>query len=215
MSKKKESKHIYQLELTERQAKLLSYACDRLSRIICGQDWTYQEFMEEAWEKRCKEATGKSMDKEWDGGWSNMRNETEDLCKQIKKRYWGLERNAMYGIHYDDTADILFALHTVIRHQIWLDGDRSFHGVDSDEPVMLGSEPLAVIRRIDVSCDEIVKDMKKLYADIDKCIDSFLRGRVLKDDTAIANAQHKMESLMVATQQELRVIADYLTNKEK
>ena len=29
--KKSESKHIYQLELTERQAKLLSYACDSLS----------------------------------------------------------------------------------------------------------------------------------------------------------------------------------------
>jgi len=213
--KKNESKHIYQLELTERQAKLLSYACDRLSRIICGQDWTYQEFMEEAWEKRCKKATGTSMDKEWDGGWSNMRAEAEDLCNQIKKKYWGLERNAMYGIHYDDTADILFAMHTVIRHQIWLDGDRSFHGVDSDEPVMLGSEPLATIRRTDVSYNEIIKDMKKLYADIGKCIDSLLRGRVLKDDTAIANAQHKMESLMVATQQELRVIADYLTNKEK
>ena len=212
--KKKENKHIYHLELTERQAKLLSYACDRLSRIICGQDWTYQEFMEEAWEKRCKEVTGTSMDKEWDGGWSAMRDEAEAWCKVIKKRFWGLESNALYGIHYDDTADILFALHTVIRHQIWLDGDRQFRGVDSDEPTQLGDEPLAVIRRTDVSCDEIVSDMKKLYADIDKCIDSHLRGRVLKDDTAIANAQHKMESLMVKTQQELRAIADYLTKKD-
>ena len=214
MSKKNESKHIYQLELTERQAKLLSYACDRLSRIICGQDWTYQEFMEEAWEKRCKKATGSSMDKEWDGGWSNMRAEAEDLCKQIKKRFWNLDSNAMYGIHYDDTADILFALHTVIRHQIWLDGDRSFHGVDSDEPVMLGSEPLAVIRRTDVSCDEIISDMKKLYADISKCIYDLMEGRVYKNIEAVANAQQKMESLMVATQQELRVIADYLTKKD-
>lgn len=213
--KKNESKHIYQLELTERQAKLLSYACDRLSRIICGQDWTYQEFFEEAWEKRCKEATGSSMDKEWDGGWSNMRAEAEDLCKQIKKKYWGLDSNAMYGIHYDDTADILFALHTVIRHQIWLDGDRLFHGVDSDRPTQLGTEPLAVIRRTDVSCDEIVKDMSKLYADIDKCLMQLIYGRAEKEKPLIADAQHKMESLMVATQQELRVIADYLTNKEK
>lgn len=35
-----------------------------------------------------------------------------------------------------------------------------------------------------------------------------------RDDTAVANAQHRMESLMVATKQELRVIADYLTNKD-
>ena len=213
--KKSESKHIYQLELTERQAKLLSYACDRLSRIIEGQDWTYQEFFEEAWEKRCKKATGTSMDKEWDGGWDAMRGGTEDLCEQIKKKYWGLERNAMYGIHYDDTADILFAMHTVIRHQIWLDGDRLFHGVDSDEPMKIGSEPLATIRRTDVSYDEILKDMENLYADIDKCITQLIHGRTNRDETAVANAQHKMESLMVATQQELRVIVDYLTNKNK
>jgi len=212
--KKKESKHIYQLELTERQAKLLSYACDRLSRIICGQDWTYQEFFEEAWEKRCKEATGSSMDKEWDGGWSAMRDEAEAWCKVIKKRFWGLESNALYGIHYDDTADILFSLHTVIRHQLWLDGDRQFHGVDSDKPTQLGTEPLAVIRRTDVSSDEIMKDMEALYADIYKCIHDLVQGRAEKNDAAIANAQHKMESLMVATQQELRTIVDYLTNND-
>lgn len=212
--KKTENKHIYQLELTERQAKLLSYACDRLSRIICGQDWTYQEFMEEAWEKRCKEATGISMDKEWDGGWSAMRAETEELCKKIKAKYWGLVANAMYGIHYDDTADILFSLHTVIRHQIWLDGERQFHGVDSDEPTKVGTEPLATIRRTDVSSDEIMKDMNRLYTDIENCLMQLIYGRVENEEPLIANAQHEMESLMVRTEQELRVIADYLTNKD-
>lgn len=211
---KKESKHIYQLELTERQAKLLSYACDRLSRIICGQDWTYQEFMEEAWEKRCKEATGSSMDKEWDGGWYAMRAEAESWAKVIKRRFWGMESNAMYGIHYDDTADILFALHTVIRHQIWLDGDRQFHGVDSYKPTQLGDEPLATIRRTDVSYSDLIKDMENLYADIDRCIMQLIHGRAENDEPLIANAQHRMESLMVRTQQELRVIADYLTNKD-
>lgn len=210
----KDSKHIYQLELTERQAKLLSYACDQFSRLIEGQDWSYQNLFEEAWEKRCKEVTGNSMDKEWDGGWSVMREDAEEICKKIKKRFWGMDSNAMYGIYYDDTADILFALHTVIRHQIWLDGDRSFHGVDSDKPTQLGSEPLAVIRRTDVSCNEIKKDMAELYADIDNCVTDLIRGRANKDYTAVANAQHRMESLMVRTQQELRVIADYLTNKD-
>ena len=65
----KESRQVYKLVLTERQAKLLSWACDQMARIIQGQDATYQDFMEMAWEKRCKEATGKSMDKSWDGGW--------------------------------------------------------------------------------------------------------------------------------------------------
>lgn len=148
---KENKKHIYNLRLTEKQAKLLSYACDRLSRIIDGQDWTYQEFMEEAWEKRCKKATGNTMDKEWDGGWINMRAEAEDICKKIKKRFWGLESNAMYGIFYDDTADILFDIHQCIRHQLWLDRDddkKSTVTVDASEAMRVGSEPLAIIERI-------------------------------------------------------------------
>ena len=77
-----------------------------------------------------------------------MRYEAEAVCKHIKKRFWGLESNAMYGIHYDDTADILFSLHQVLRHQLWLDGDRKFHGVDSDRPMQIGTEPLAEIEKI-------------------------------------------------------------------
>ncbi len=143
--------HIYNLQLTKRQAEILSYACDRLTRIICGQDWTYQEFMEEAWEKRCKKATGNLMDKEWNGGWYNMRHEADEICKNIKKKFWGLERNAMYGINYDDTADILFDLHQCIRHQLWLDRPRSEKStitVDASAAMRVGSEPLAIISKI-------------------------------------------------------------------
>jgi len=150
MSKKDKNKHIYTLELTERQARILSYACDRLSRIICGQGWTYQEFLEEAWEKRAKEATGNRMDDDFDGGWQQMRDDAEKMCKEMKQRFWGLPANSMYGIHYDDVSDILFSLHQVIRHQLWIDGDRKFRGVDSDDPMCYGSEPLAVMRKADI-----------------------------------------------------------------
>lgn len=144
------NKHIYNLQLTEKQAKLLSYACDRLSRIICGQDWTFQEFMEEAWEKRCKKATGNFMDTEWDGGWRNMRHEAEELCKKIKRRFWGCDANVLNGIHYDDEADILYDIHRVLRHQFYKDrGDTSFYTIDSENPTSsIGTEPLAVISKI-------------------------------------------------------------------
>ena len=147
---KKNEKHIYSLELTERQAQLLSWACDNMARIIEGQDHTYQEFMEQAWEKRCKEATGKMMDKEWDGGWRNMRLDAEEMCKQMKKRFWGLESNAVNGIHYDDSADVLFDIHRVIRFRLWQDNpNRSPITVDSEEPYSsIGSEPLAEIEKI-------------------------------------------------------------------
>ena len=136
----------YTIKLTKRQLQLLSYACDRMSRLIEGQDWIYQELMEQAWEKRCKEAVGgHGMDKEWDGGWYNMRQDAEDISKKIKKRFWGCEPNQMYGIKYDSVSDTLYDMHQVMRHQLWLDSDRQFIGVDSSEAMQVSDEPLIKI----------------------------------------------------------------------
>ena len=150
--KKDNNKPVYRLELTERQAKLLSYACDQFSRLICGQDMAFQDLMEAAWEKRCKEAVGgHGMDKEWDGGWYNMRHDAEEICQNIKKRFWGLGRQSLYGVYYDDTADILFDIHCVIRHQLWLDKpdeNKSTMTVDASEAMQFGKEPLAKIEKI-------------------------------------------------------------------
>ena len=151
-SKKQEEQVMYTLELTEKQTRLLSYACDQFSRLICGQDWEFQQLMEAAWEKRCKEAVGgHGMDKEWDGGWYKMREDVEEICKQIKKRFWGLEYCALNGIHYDDTADILYDIHCVIRHQLWKDDprtDKPCFTVNAFQPTSsVGSEPLATIKR--------------------------------------------------------------------
>lgn len=147
---KNEVEQTYQVTLTKRQVQLLSYVCDQFSRLICGQDWPYQEMMEAAWERRCKEATGKMMDKQWDGGWSNMRSEADNLCKYIKERFWGLESNALYGINYDTTADILWDIHQVLRHQLWLDRpdeDKSTITVDASEAMRVGDEPLIKIKK--------------------------------------------------------------------
>lgn len=150
--KKDNNKPVYRLELTERQAKLLSYACDQFSRLICGQDMAFQDLMEAAWEKRCKEAVGgHGMDKEWDGGWYNMRHDAEEICQNMKKRFWGLGRQTQYGVYYDETADILFDIHCVIRHQLWLDKpdeNKSTMTVDASEAMQFGKEPLAKIEKI-------------------------------------------------------------------
>lgn len=42
----------YQITLTEKQARLLSYALEQFMRLIVGQDWAFQDLMESAWEKR-------------------------------------------------------------------------------------------------------------------------------------------------------------------
>lgn len=152
MKKTKENKYVYRLELTEKQAKLLSYACDQFSRLICGQDMAFQDLMEAAWEKRCKEAVGgHGMDKEWDGGWYNMRHDAEEICQNIKKRFWGLDRQTLNGVYYDETADILFDIHCVIRHQLWLDrpeDKKSNITVDASEAMRFGTEILAKIDKI-------------------------------------------------------------------
>ena len=152
MEKDNKNKPVYRLELTERQVKLLSYACDQFSRLICGQDMAFQDLMEAAWEKRCKEAVGgHGMDKEWDGGWYNMRHDAEEICQNMKKRFWGLGRQTLNGVYYDETADILFDIHCVIRHQLWLDrpdDEKSNITVDASEAMRFGNEPLAKIEKI-------------------------------------------------------------------
>lgn len=122
-----------------------------MARIIEGQDFIYQQFLEQAWEKRCKEATGNMMDKEFEGGWDAMRADAEDVCKYIKSRFWGLGRNSLYGIRYDDSSDIIWDIYQVIRHQLWLDRpeeNKSHYTVDASEAMQIGDEPLVKIKKI-------------------------------------------------------------------
>ena len=141
----------YSIELTKREVELLSWACDTFSRIICGQSWSIQDILEQAWEKRAKEATENFMDKEFDGGWDKMREETNKLCDDIKKKYWGLGGNSQYGIHYDNTADFLFDCHQVLRHQLWLDDsnkNKSRSTVDAYEAMQVSDLPLVKIKKL-------------------------------------------------------------------
>lgn len=114
MSEKK-----YIIEMNEHQARMLSWALDTFPRIIQGQDQALQDILESAWEKRCKDATGKMMDDEWDGGWYKMREDAETAVREIRKRFWGQTGGTYNGIHYDEAADLLWSMHTVLRHELW------------------------------------------------------------------------------------------------
>lgn len=147
----------YILELTEKQARLLSWALDTFPRLIQGQSFAYQDLFETAWERRCKEATGNIMDDEFEGGWWEMREDAEALCKEIKKRFWKLTYNSENGLHYDDTADILWDMHQVIRHELWKNDPEHIHyTVDASPAMQVGSEPLAKIHTKEIS--DKVKD---------------------------------------------------------
>jgi hypothetical protein len=129
-----------------------------------------------------------------------------------------LDYCSLYGIRYDDTADILFDIHQCIRHQLWLDrpaDKKSNITVDADEAMQVGSEPLAVIKRIKDkrSTNELKKDIEKLYSDIGKSVSKLIDARARHDDAAVANCQHKIESQLISAQQELKVIHEYLNDK--
>lgn len=134
----------YILEMNERQAQLLSWVCDTFPRLMAGQASPFQDLFESAWEKRCKKATGKMMDRDFEGGWYKMREDAEAFCEEIKKRFWDLAPNSHYGIHYDEVSDIIWDFHRVIRHELWKNNPKhSMWTVDAENPSSsTGNEPL-------------------------------------------------------------------------
>lgn len=137
----------YTIEVSKHQMQMLSMMCDRMSRLICGQlDNSVQEFVEEAWERRHK---SKDNPHGMGKGWYEMRHEVEILLTQLKKLGWGLDRFSDYGIHYDELADLLFEMHQVMRHQLWLDNpNRLEFSVDGDTPMKLTDEPMITVKAL-------------------------------------------------------------------
>lgn len=153
----------YVIEMNERQAQLLNWACDTLPRLIEGQGVELQDLLEYAWEKRCKEATGKSMDDAWDCGWWKMRGDAEKVVNEIRKRFWGLDVMTENGIHYDDSADIIWDMHQVLRHELWKNSPepKPRSTVDAFPGTQFGDEPLISVRSYDPE-EELEEKIKKV-----------------------------------------------------
>ena len=151
MENKKQEETKYQITMNKRQLELLSYGCEQLARLIQGQSNALQDLFETAWERRCKKATGKMMDKEFDGGWYDMRADAEAFVCNIKKRFWGLGRFTENGIHYSETSDMFWEMYEVLRHQLWLDlpeDRKSPMTVDASPAFQLSNEPLIEVKKI-------------------------------------------------------------------
>jgi len=156
--KQKEEKK-YLIEVTEKQLMVLNQTCNSYMRLICGQSMDLVDLMENAWEKRCKRATGNAMDEHWEGGWSNARAEAEAYAQNIRSRFWDCAPNTQNGLRYDDTADILYDLHQVFRNRIYKDmpkeeREQAKWTVMADPPMQFGSEPLAVVSLLDNNNDK-------------------------------------------------------------
>ena len=111
----------YTITLTERQLRLLAYACRVTDRLIIGQlDFSLQECCEEAFEKLHKnDKAGEIGSDEW----NFMRYKVTEAIQMLRKLCWGVEYGENYGIRYDNTADILYDMQKVMEHALWLEED--------------------------------------------------------------------------------------------
>ena len=111
----------FTITLSERQLKLLAYACRVTDRLIIGQlDYSLQECCEAAFEKLHKNDEAGKIGSDM---WYTMRYVVEKSMDILRKLCWGVERNTSHGICYDETADVLFDMQKVIEHALWLEKD--------------------------------------------------------------------------------------------
>ena len=120
MAKNKENKQ-FTITLSERQLRLLAYACRVTDRLIIGQlDFSLQECCESAFEKLHKNDEAGKVGSDM---WNTMRFVVEKSMDILRKLCWGVERNTNHGIYYDETADILFDMQKTMEHALWLEKD--------------------------------------------------------------------------------------------
>lgn len=61
--------------------------------------------------------------------------------------------------------------------------------------------------------ETLIESTQQLYNDIDKCVDKLIQARMRHDTKQEMDSVFNMESLMVATLQQLQCMLDYLKNK--
>lgn len=120
MAKNKENKQ-FTITLSERQLRLLAYACRVTDRLIIGQlDYSLKECCEGAFLKLHKNDGAGKVGSDM---WNTMRFVVEKSMDILRKLCWGVEGGQNHGIYFDETADILFDMQKVIEHALWLEED--------------------------------------------------------------------------------------------
>lgn len=146
----------YQIEVTERQLQLLSYACEKADRQIIGQlGISLENDCLDAWEREYKKENNiKGALRTLPEEWYDVRTKVEKHIDELRQLCWKCDKFRYYGIKYDNTADTLWDMHRVFRHALWNERpERSYMTVDSENPseiLRYGSEPyVRIIKVID------------------------------------------------------------------
>lgn len=136
---KQEAEPRYVISLTRKQLQLISIACERMSRNLCGQlDMGVYYELEKAIERHHEGEERMDL-------LSDVRNTLDDL----RARCWKLSSRQFYGLHYDKDSDILFDIHQVLRHQLWLEDPNRSNAVVMATVHKFAPEPLITIRKED------------------------------------------------------------------
>lgn len=132
----------YSIELNKKQLAAISEACDAHCRNICGQlNIGLEDVIERAIERELK-------DEDFDTR-MRVRDEVKDLLNQIKLKVWKMPYGASYGVKYDEKADILFDVHQILRHQLYLlRKEKLTCTVDSTPGSPFSHEPMITCKRI-------------------------------------------------------------------
>ena len=114
----------YLLEISEKQAHVISKACEVLARLYMGQFGVVRDcFLTRA-------LSNEISDKDWE--------HLQDLLHTCETLATGLPRHGYFGIHspaISDKARVSFDIHRVVRHRLaWDRQPTGGFGVDFDAP---------------------------------------------------------------------------------
>lgn len=146
----------FQIEVTERQLQLLSYACEKADRQIIGQlGISLEDDCLDAWEREYKKENGiKGVLRTLPDEWHEVRKEVRKHIDELRELCWKCNKFYSFGIGYSRTADTLWDMHRVFRHALWKERPvdrRSNITVDAENPSDLdicGDEPFAKILKV-------------------------------------------------------------------
>lgn len=127
---------MYQLTVSEEQARVISSALDLYSRIGIGQ---FEEIL--------------SVLKRYDQKVFQKDTRAADiLLQEVKRVVYDLTPNSSFGIHNKDVSNgfrIAWDIKKVIQHQFWQEGRKEFMNVDSYPPDSSSQLPLPTITRVE------------------------------------------------------------------
>lgn len=133
----------YRMELTKKQLAIISFFSDFSSNIINGNlNFSLPQIFLQAYKKNHPDASTDDA--------LIAIDRFKKLCDELKKAFWDKDVKSNNGIHYDDVSDILYDIHQVARHQLWIDKPepKFQYTVDAYVGRKTGSEPLIKIEKI-------------------------------------------------------------------